>query len=146
MKNPLLIAIGLLLLTSCENDDTQMHAEGEIIFSSEFDNVATDNYNVIDARISGETLEVTIGAGGCDGESWTAEMYGSEVLLTVFPATIPLRLALKDEELCEAYIQKTFFFDLTPVIETYSQFFLNIEGLDETIEYVSADNTRNLEE
>ena len=139
MKYLTLLTIGLLFFSSCNDDDTQTACDQEIIISPDFENITSDEFTMITAEINDQCLEVTVGAGGCDGESWTAEMYGAEVILTVFPPTIPLKLSLNNEELCDAVVQKTFSFSLSSIMESYPEFFLTIEGFEEEIEYNSGD-------
>ena len=132
-----LSTLAVLLFISCNSDDGEGDIEcgPPVIISTDFDTVETDPYSVGSVSLADACLEIVVVSGGCDGESWTAEMYAAEVITQEFPPTVPLKLSLTDLEDCEALVQRPFYFDLTSLIEVYPQFRLSIEGYEVLIEY-----------
>ncbi|WP_406682828.1 hypothetical protein N1F78_09000 [Seonamhaeicola sp. MEBiC1930] len=140
MKKVLLAAIIMLcfLNMQCEEDIIINNCDYlTIVSESEYNNFETDHFGFISTDVEGDCLLVEIGASGCDGSTWEFQLIDSGAIAESFPEQRFLKLQLSNEELCDAYFERTLSFDLTPLrIEGSSRVLLNIDGLNNAIEYV----------
>ncbi|TWO33463.1 hypothetical protein E1J38_006095 [Seonamhaeicola sediminis] len=134
--------LGLLFLnTQCEEEDNLVNDSfcdfTTIINTSKYNNLNSDDFNFINAEINEDCLEVTIGASGCDGNSWEFSLIDSGAVAESSPEQRYLKIDFDNEELCLAYFEKKVSFNLTSVqVEGSSKIMLHIDGLDEPLEYV----------
>lgn len=70
---------------------------------------------IIDAEIVGDVLKITIGASGCDGNTWKARLVSAEGVIKTNPPKREVKIEFTNPELCHAVIAKTFVFDLKPL-------------------------------
>ncbi|RED50352.1 hypothetical protein [Seonamhaeicola aphaedonensis] len=134
-------ALGLLFLnTQCEEEDDLVGDANcdfaTIVDASKYNNMNADDFTFINTEINGDCLELTIGASGCDGNSWEFGLIGSGAIAESFPEQRFLKLDFGNEELCLAYIERKVLFNLTPIqVEGSNKIVLHIERLNETLEY-----------
>lgn len=132
-----LILIGIAIL-SCSNDDNanQNNCDFKTIISGEQYVNAPDNQLVINSLdINDNCLKINFSSGGCEGNTWELKLIDSGDVMESNPPQRNLRLSLKNEELCEAYITKELTFDITNLKVNGNKVQLNIINSDENILY-----------
>ncbi len=126
------------VLSACKTDD-----EGNIIIcdsdtiisSSQYNNAVSDIFDVDEFQVSGDCLEVSIGASGCDGETWILELIDSGSILESNPPQRNLRLVLSNNEACLAFITRVFSFDLQDLQAEGNTLILNITNINNSVTY-----------
>jgi len=133
-----LILIGITIL-SCSSDDdngNQNNCDIETIISSEqFVNAPNDQLEINSLDINDNCLKINFSSGGCDGNTWELKLIDSGDIIESNPPQRNLRLSLKNEELCEAYITKELTFDITNLRVDGNKVQLNIINSNENILY-----------
>ncbi|MBU3821603.1 hypothetical protein KO566_05995 [Flavobacteriaceae bacterium XHP0103] len=138
MKLKILILSFLFLgLSACSKDnDDNITCELTTIVSPEtYENAPSDILTVNDLEINGDCLKINFSSGGCNGNSWEVTLIDSGTILESNPPQRNLRLSLKNEELCYAYITKELTFDISNLKVDGNQIQLNITNSDDTILY-----------
>ncbi|XCF07237.1 hypothetical protein ABI125_05115 [Tamlana crocina] len=143
LKTMLLAFVALLCFVNmtCENDDDSNGYMGDcdqntVVDSDTYKNLETDRFTIISAEITGDCLNLEIGASGCDGSTWRFSLVDSGAVAESFPEQRYLKLQLLNEELCDAYFTKTISFDLTPLrVSGSNEIILHIEGLETSLNY-----------
>ncbi|MEE9439514.1 MAG: hypothetical protein V3V14_10980 [Saprospiraceae bacterium] len=69
--------------------------------SSDTDQVTIQNIEIIE-----DCMTIEYSASGCDGESWEVKLINSDSYIYTYPPSTSLKLVLKNEEFCKAYLQK----------------------------------------
>ena len=131
------IAFLLLGLLSCDETDLPLLTDcGPLAkIMDEDGTVISDPFQIIDVDISGKCLSLTIGSGGCSGDTWEGHLLFSPFLAESYPPQIQGWFQFKDEEMCEAYFEKTFTFDLSELDQFDSPLIINLNGWEESIPY-----------
>lgn len=111
-----------------ENDDV-------IVNKSLFDTSNTENYTIINATISGNFLTIKIAASGCDSKNWKATLVDRGEILESFPIQRSIKLHLKNEELCLAYFEKEYTFDITELVENYPAVIFSLTSWDKALKF-----------
>lgn len=111
----LLIISSIILLGACAKSDDSDYADtGDVVkIDHNAFSVAKTNYTINSARITGNTLEVTLNANGCDGNSWKATLIDAGAVMESNPVQRAIRIDLRNEEDCKANITKKYSFDIT---------------------------------
>lgn len=130
----LLVILVLTLILSC-NKDESVCDQDVIISKEQFDIAPNDNHVINNTFIDGDCLSINFNAGGCSGESWKVELIDSEQIKESCPVQRVLLLSLKNDELCDAWIQKEISFDITDLQIDDDKIILNIKGFDERVLY-----------
>lgn len=108
----------------------------QVIISTELYNSGpNDDLNIVDVEIINDSIYIEFGSSGCDGESWEICLYDAEVIMESLPEQRLIRLALKNEELCDAYFTKKVVFDITPLQIESDKIYLNLEGWETQLLY-----------
>jgi len=131
----ILIVIGFL---SCSSDDkgNQNSCDFETIISADqYVNLPNHQLNINSLTISNNCLKINFSSGGCDGNTWKLKLIDSGDIMESNPPQRNLRLSLKNEELCEAYITKELTFEISNLKVDGSKVQLNITNSDENILY-----------
>ncbi|BAO76334.1 hypothetical protein [Winogradskyella sp. PG-2] len=127
-----LIAFILLSFISCNNDDdsdARSQCDFEIIIDlDQYEIPSPSVYTIIDAQINENCLEITIGASGCDGESWDVELVSDFPLVAGDSGGSNLSLKLRNSEVCAAYFTRTFSFDTTELLGDLTSMSFVLEG------------------
>ncbi len=141
MQNSLLI----LLITSfiffaCNNDDdtddNSSNCSAETLISSNlYADAPDDQLSINSLEIIDNCLKINFSASGCDGNSWEVKLIDSTVLLESNPPQRNLRLSLKNEEACLAFINKELTFDISSLKVSGNSVQLNITNTDKDILY-----------
>lgn len=139
MNKILILLILGIALFSCSSDDTnekQNNCDLKTIISTEDYIKAPSNFLTINSlEINNNCLKVNFSAGGCNGDTWEVKLIDSgEILESGIPQR-NVRLSLKNEELCEAYITKELTFDISNLKVNGNKVQLNIENSVESILY-----------
>ena len=125
-----LVALSLFRAAGCRDAATDTAATlpasdcGEAIqIRNPLPRLTSDNFTVTEASADGNCLSVTLQATGCSAEAWTARLWAAErvpgedvqtpAALLVFDDGVG-----EDEMTCQAIVEHTFQFDLTPYVET----------------------------
>lgn len=132
-----LIVVPFLLL-GCKANDFDL-SEGCVVMaqadSGLFSNGPNDNHVVNNVQIDGDCMFIEFSAGGCSGDSWEVELYGSEATTFSEPPQRSIRLSLLDAEECEAWISKSVSFDISDFKVAGGDVLLNLEGYEDLILY-----------
>lgn len=107
-----------------------------IVDAGTFDTAPSDHIVINNVEINGDCLTINYSASGCSGSSWELKLVDSEMLTKSIPAQRSLRLSLKDNEACEAFITKEISFDITDLqLQGSSEVVLKIKDYSENISY-----------
>ena len=130
--------IGIVIL-SCSNDDdngNQNNCDFETIISAEqYQNAPNDQIEINSLDINDNCLKINFSSSGCDGNNWELKLIDSGDIMESNPPQRNLRLSLKNEESCEAYITKELTFDITNLKVDGNKVQLNILSSEENILY-----------
>jgi len=139
MKKILILTlIGITILSCSKNDDNgnSSNCDFETLISAEqYANTPSDQLTVNRLEIDDNCLKINFSSGGCGGDTWELKLIDSGDILESLPPQRNLRLSLKNEELCEAYITKELTFDISNLQVNGDQVQLNITNSDEIILY-----------
>ncbi len=139
MKNILILTLIGITILGCSkdnNNEISNNCEFETLISVEqYANAPSDQLNVNSIEINGDCLKINFSSGGCSGNTWELKLIDSEAILESNPAQRNLRLSLKNEELCQAYITKEMTFDISNLQVDGNKVQLNLTNSDENILY-----------
>ena len=138
MKKILILTLIGLTFLNCSDDDNgnQSSCDFETLISAgQYANAPSDQLTVNSLEIDDNCLKINFSSGGCSGDTWELKLIDSGDILESLPAQRNLRLSLKNEELCEAYIRKELTFDISNLQIDENQVQLNITNGDESILY-----------
>ena len=111
--------------------------ENNVIIDKEaYNNTNTIGYQITDISRDEDKLKITIGASGCDAESWIVSLIDSGDIAESNPAQRYLKLNLFNDQACLAHFTKEYEFDISSLQEENTNtILLNIEGWNELITY-----------
>ncbi|SHI42972.1 hypothetical protein SAMN04487911_10244 [Arenibacter nanhaiticus] len=139
MKRILFLTIIVLTNLSCSNNDDhgkQNNCDFEVMISAKhYVNAPSGRLTINSLEIIDHCLQINFSSGGCSGDTWELKLIDSEDILESFPPQRNLRLSLKNEELCEAYITKELTFDISNLQVEGNKVQLNITNSDQSIIY-----------
>ncbi len=132
-----------LSLSSCAIDSNKEYFECDqkvVISAEEYIIAPNDQLTINSLEINGDCLTINFSSSGCSGDSWELKLIDADVILESYPPQRNLRLSLKNEELCDAYITKEITFDIYELQVDRNQVFgkkvkLNITNSDDQILY-----------
>ena len=138
MKWMLELLIGLLCL-NCSSDN---HCEDQVVCDSKtiidpilFENAPRGNLRVNELSINNHCLTINFSSSGCSGRSWIIVLVDSGVVSESIPAQRFLRLSLKNDEMCEAFLTREMAFDISNLQVEGNQVLLNIVNSDKSVLY-----------
>ncbi len=125
------------VLVACSNDDdiTTNCDLFTIVSAAQFENAPKDQVNINSAVINDDCLKINFSASGCDGDSWEVLFIDSGGVSFSLPPQRNLRLSLKNEELCDAFITRELTFDIKTLRVGGNQVLLNIQNFNEQLLY-----------
>ena len=137
MKSLAVALLGALILFSCEDEPiTQSISCGQSAeFSDQINETPTDSYTIQSAVLDDKCLTVEVAAGGCDGESWEAQMLISPLVAESYPPQAGIKLIFDDNEDCEAWVTRSFSFDLSALDSIADRVWVRLEGFDAVLNY-----------
>ncbi|WP_075591314.1 hypothetical protein [Labilibacter marinus] len=106
-----------------------------IISADEYKNTPADDLTIIDAVIYNDSIHIKYGASGCDGSSWLIALFDADEILESNPEQRNIRLAFKNEEMCDAYFTKEISFDIKALQIESDKIYLNLQGWDKQLLY-----------
>lgn len=112
----MLLAFLLFGLSSCEKKNEPSPECGFYvdIDKAYFNNGPDDPFTIQNAVLEGDCLTITVQyGGGCGGAAFT--LVDKDVIQYTNPPSRQLRLALKDEDWCEALLTEDRVYDLSPL-------------------------------
>lgn len=128
--------IGILILSCTNNNGGSTNCNFKTLISAErYKNSPNDVLTINRLSINGNCLKINFSAGGCNGDSWKLQLVDSGDILESYPVQRNLRLSLKNEELCKAYITKELTFDISNLQVDGNRVQLNITNSDKHILY-----------
>ena len=133
MKKILTLVLIGLLIVGCSNDDDGV--DSTIINAELFKNAPSDGFIINSLAIVNDNLTINLRAGGCNGDTWELKLIDSESVFESNPPQRNLRLSLKNEEACQAFITQELDFDISNLQVEGNQVLLNITNSDQTVLY-----------
>lgn len=127
-------------MISCTNDDdnsSSLLESLDVIRVEEnlFVNAPNDGFEIINASISDNNLNITIVYGGGCGNIYYDLVTGNDYLETI-PIQKNIRLAFDDKDNCEAGIELELSFDITQIqLSSTDSIILNLDKWEDQIEY-----------
>ncbi|MEO0790734.1 MAG: hypothetical protein AAFY36_18870 [Bacteroidota bacterium] len=96
---------------------------------------AADTPQGIEASVDGLCLSITVGFSGCSPDPWTMELYTTGEIAESLPTQSRAYFVFNDgapgeDQLCQAFFNRTFEFDLTPYLAESLPSILRIDGTD----------------
>jgi hypothetical protein len=142
MKNRLWIFFALVISTlsgSCdkEKDINMLTVCDDIVLVDKkaYTDYPKDHLTIQSAEITGNCLKITFASGGCDGRNWEVKLIDSGTVLYSDPPQRNLRLSLKNNENCMAYIGKTISFDISELQAGGHKVLLNLTNSGKQLLY-----------
>ena len=141
MKNKNLVFLFcLFVLFACheenESEENPTSCEQVTILNSElYLSAPSDELTINSLEINGDCLKINFSSSGCSGNSWELKLIDSEDVMESDPSQRNLRLSLKNEEMCEAYITKELTFDISNLRVGGSRVKLNLTNSNKYILY-----------
>ncbi|WP_299186846.1 hypothetical protein [uncultured Aquimarina sp.] len=139
MKNILILLLIAMAILSCSNDDDNVDPSNcdltTLISASEYTSASSDQVTINSITIANNCLKIDFGASGCDGNTWELKLIDSESVFESNPPQRNLRLSLKNEEACQAFITQELDFDISNLQVEGNQVLLNITNSDQTVLY-----------
>lgn len=128
----------LLMNFQCDDDEIQAPCGQTVVVDSGFYETAeSEVFEIQETNVEGNCLVINLSASGCDGNSWSVVLVDSSNIAESSPEQRYLRLVFTNTELCDAIVSQQRSFDLTAIqVDGSNDIILNIEGLDESINYV----------
>ena len=140
MKNSILILFTSVLLISCEKPQNNSNACSDccttsIVNRTNFEGTPSDDFDISDAIINGDCLEITVRVGGGCGDLNFDLLAVNEVMESL-PTQRNIRVILDDQDFCKAMLQKTISFDLSSLrTDKKGADILHLEGYSKSLVY-----------
>lgn len=126
--------IGLTILSCSKNDENCDFVT--LINAEQYVNAPSNQVTINNLSINNNCLKINFSSSGCSGDAWELKLIDSETILESNPPQRNLRLSLKNEELCEAYITKELTFDISNLkLDENNKVKLNLTNSDQSILY-----------
>ncbi|WP_157831415.1 hypothetical protein [Confluentibacter flavum] len=132
------LVLSLSISACSKNDDDNNVTDCELttlISSEAYEDAPSDFLTINSLEINDNCLKINFSSGGCNGNTWEIKLIDSEEISESLPAQRNLRLSLKNEELCYAYVTKELTFDISNLRVNGNQVQLNITNFGGTILY-----------
>jgi len=134
------LVVGTILVclsfTSCEKEDHLTNCGDQIVISAdEYITAPNDQLTINNLELNGDCLTINFSSSGCSGDTWKLELIDASIILESNPPQRNLRLSLKNEESCLAYITEEISFDLKDLQIDGNEILLNITNSGDQILY-----------
>lgn len=128
------------LSTQCDDDivdDIDNLCDDIVVIDNvAYDTIQSDSFQFTDVTINGDCLSITIGASGCDGNSWSFVLVDSGAVAESSPEQRFLKFEFLNTELCAAFFERTISFNLEPLrISGSNEIILNLDGWEAPLNY-----------
>jgi len=135
----LIVALTILSCTkddyNTDKDDTNVDSNNcgfeTVISAEQYENAPSDQVTINGFEIIDHCLKINFSSG----DMWEVKLIDSENILESSPPQRNLRLSLKNEELCEAYITKELTFDISNLQADGDKVQLSFTNSDDSILY-----------
>lgn len=139
MKYSIIVVFLLLFMTtSCDDDmNTSVLTNSDRVRVDDdlFDTAPRDNIELEEVNLTGNTLKIKFFYGGGCGEIYYDLVADSEPLQST-PVQINVRLAVDDQDNCEAGLYRMVSIDISELqLPATDMILINLEGWDQQIEY-----------
>ena len=132
----LTICLMVLALSCNSNDDNDLNCDNELLISEfHYTNAESVMFEINSINIAGDVMTAEISSGGCNGESWELCLIDSGAVMESFPPQRQLRLVLRNNESCLAYITRSYSFNISELQLETSSVVLHIEDYSESLLY-----------
>ena len=137
----LIVVTFCFLSTQCDEDEIGVGFDNAcddvvIVDDIAYGNVESDAFMFGDVQISGDCLSISIGASGCDGDTWGYALIDSGAVAESLPEQRFLKFEFKNNEDCTAAIGRTVSFSLEPLqINGSDTVILNLDNWQTPITY-----------
>ncbi|MBP2834126.1 hypothetical protein J8281_18155 [Aquimarina sp. U1-2] len=138
MKNVILVLCIAFTISGCNSDDdtnTSICDQQTIVSAEQYENAPKDQLFINSVAIIGDCLSINFSSSGCDGNSWEVNLIDSEIVALSLPPQRNLRLSLKNDEACEAFITKERTFDIRNLRVSGDQVVLSVDDFEDLILY-----------
>ena len=138
LKKLIILSLFVFAFNSCSKDNEIYYSScGTMVIVSEKEyQTAPNDHLVIDSlRINGDCLIINFSSGGCNGDSWALKLIDSGAVMESYPPQRNLRLSLKNEELCDAWLAREISFDISALQLDGQPVWLNLSNSDKRILY-----------
>jgi len=133
-----LLVVGFLIF-SCSNDsgnDGSSNCDFDTLSGVEtYQNSPSDFLTINSLTLEGDCLKVNFSSSGCDGNSWEVKLVDSGLVQESSPPRRNIRLSLKNEELCEAFIRQELTFNVSNLQVEGNTVLLRLVNSDDEITY-----------
>ncbi|GGD13774.1 hypothetical protein GCM10011368_14690 [Hyunsoonleella pacifica] len=107
-----------------------------VIDNTAYDTIQSDSFQFTDVSIDGDCLSISIGASGCDGNSWSFALVDSGAVAESSPEQRFLKFEFLNAEVCTAFFERTISFNLEPLqISGSNEIILNLDGWETSVNY-----------
>lgn len=97
---------------------------------------STAYFTIEKVEMEGDVMTLSIGASGCNGETWQVELVDSERTLRSYPAQRSLKILFTNDELCQAYFVKEYKFNISELqLGKRGQVYLNLMDYKDQLLY-----------
>lgn len=140
MKSLMIIFFAFSLFTGCSNDEemslvSELCPDTVILDHDRYVSTDHEAYTIMEASITGDCLAIKFGASGCSGDSWGVQVIDSEDIIEPLPPERFIKLELKNDELCQAFITKETSYDISNLRVDGNEVLLNLKNFDTPISY-----------
>ena len=138
MKLLTILTIICLTFSWCDKKENiaPVCSELQVLINGEaYKTAPNDPLTINSLEINGDCLTINFSSGGCDGKSWEVALIDAGAIIKTNPPQREIRLSLKNNELCDAWITKELTYDIEPLQVSGGKVYLNIINSDEQILY-----------
>jgi hypothetical protein len=109
----LVVVFAVVMISSCKKDNDDINCGNQVVISAdEYETAPSHQLTINNLEINEGCLTINFSSGGCSGDTWKLELIDAAIVLESNPPQRYLRLSLKNEESCLAYITKEITFDI----------------------------------
>ena len=125
-----------LVFTMCNDVSDKPSCLNEVIVDAErYEDAPDDNLEIMEARIEGDCLYIRMASGGCDGSTWEVQLLTDGNVMESAPPQRNIRIALKNEEVCDAWITRDYSFDISALQAGGNEVLLNLINSEQQLSY-----------
>ena len=133
----LILVLTVAVFSSCtKENDAEVNCGSQVVISADkYITAPNDQLTINNLELNGDCLTINFSSGGCSGDTWELELIDAAIILESNPPQRNLRLSLKNEELCLAYITEEISFDLKDLQIDGNEILLNMTNSGDQILY-----------
>jgi hypothetical protein len=128
MKYLIIAMLLILSFNSCKKEISEPISTTQTTVDEDlYNDTNSTGFEIINATIDLNKINITISSSGCDGDSWVVGLIDSEAIAESNPVQKYFKIKFTNTELCHSIVAKTFSFDLNPSFID-DDFYMNLEG------------------